>query len=179
MAQHRARSALDSQIATRFARVLAISLCAMRIAFSLLLVTGLAAADGGLEPSMVPFSELNLGGIKVGQTGESITRALGEPKRRIETDEGLQFDYPGLTLYLGVGEYGVWGMESTDKGICTPSKVCPGMTLSAVKTIYGEPLVAERPHGKFFEYYSKDATCWLQLVVKKGAVRAVRVECQP
>jgi hypothetical protein len=151
----------------------------MKIALSLLFVTGLATAAGGLEPSMVPFSELNLGGIEVGQTGESITRVLGEPKGRIETDEGLQFDYPGLTLYLGIGEYGVWEMESTSKDICTPSKVCPGMTLSAVKTIYGEPLVAERPHGMFFEYYSKDATCWLQLVVKKGVVNALRVECQP
>jgi hypothetical protein len=56
----------------------------MKIALSLLFVTGLATAGGGLEPSMVPFSELNLGGIEVGQTGESITRVLGEPKAPME-----------------------------------------------------------------------------------------------
>jgi hypothetical protein len=132
-------------------------------------------------PASVAPSEFSLGGISVGQHLTSIVALKGKPEKKSETGEGQRLDYPGFYALLGSEGtgIGIWEMESTNRAVCTPAGVCPGLTMKRVKEIYGAPLLAKRPHGTFFEYYAKDSTCWLQLVAAQDMVTAVRVECQP
>ena len=148
-----------------------------KIFASLVLFGSLASAASGPQMSHIRNSELRLGSIQTGQTSESIIREIGSPNEKKITDEGIELYYPGLIVY--VGKSGVYEMESTSEKMCTPAKLCPGMTLSAAKSIYGEPVVAERPHGTFLEYYAEGISCWLQLAVVDNVIATIRVECQP
>jgi hypothetical protein len=137
--------------------------------------------EAPMQPAIIPAAELTLGGVSVGQTAREVVAVMGTPTKQIDTGEGLRLDYEGFSAFVGVedSDVGLWEMESRNPVICTPAGVCPGMTLAAVKDKYGEPLIANRPHGTFLEYGGDNTTCWLQLVMTQEVVQAVRVECQP
>ena len=146
--------------------------------FTLLLLIANTAWAG--EPSLVKDRELSLGGVAIGDTEASVLRRLGQPVRRIDTDDVLdiRLEYDGLTVWLGeyrrVGE-----VLSVSKRHCTPSGVCPGMSFHQAAKKYGQPLAASREDGAFMEYPSSGSSCWLQFAVVEGRIASVRAECQP
>ncbi len=146
------------------------------ITLSLLLLS-LVGVSRSAEKQHIAETELNLGGVVVGQSEQDVIKRLGAPRKRTDTGEGYLFAYPGLDVY--VGSYGVFDVVSKSAEHCTPSKVCPGMPVSKVKQAYGDPVVAEREQGTFLEYTPEDSTCWLQVSAPKDIIRSLRIACQP
>jgi len=131
-------------------------------------------------------NELSLNGVSLGDSEDRVLSVLGEPQERFETGEGTEFRYTGITVSIGWLEQQapgkrrrVWALRGTGAAACTPVGVCPGMALDRASAIYGVPVVAKRDYGTFVEYYSSDSSCWLQLDVPDGVIRAIAAVCQP
>ena len=138
------------------------------------------------DPGTISDRELKVGGVALGDTERSVVARLGKPTRRIDTGEGIQLDYGGLTVWVGYLENAkpgvprrVYELLSISKRYCTPSGVCPGVAFDKVRAKHGAPLVADRKDGQFMEYPSYQSQCWLQISVKAGIIQSVRAECQP
>ena len=155
---------------------------AMALIIGLLLVCGTFVAK---EPSLVHDSELAIGGIGLGMPEATILKHLGSPLREINSSDGFQLEYKGLTALLGFvenagrGERRVFEVFSTSKLYCTPSGICPGMPFSKAQAKYGAPLIASRANGRFMEYYSSESSCWLQISVRRNIIKSIRAVCQP
>jgi hypothetical protein len=150
----------------------------VHLCFALLLLIANTAWAG--ETSLVENRELSLGGVAIGDTEASVLRRLGPRVRRIDAGDapGIQLDYAGLTVWIG-DERRVVELLSVSKRHCTPSGVCPGMSLAQVKKKYGQPLAVFREDGAFMEYPSSGSSCWLQFAVDEDRIMSVRMECQP
>ena len=121
-----------------------------------------------------------------GATEASVLLTLGEPLRRVETDEGTDLQYPGLVVTVGWLEQKAPGVQQrvlalrgTGSEACTPRGLCPGMPASEVTRLYGPSEPVQRESGTFIEYQPADISCWLQVSAQAGAVQAVAVACQP
>ncbi len=152
----------------------------MKLNFFVALLVLIASTAQAGETSLVEDRELSLSGIAIGDTEASVLRRLGQPVRRIDTDDilNVRLDYVGLTVWLGE-ERSVGEVLSVSERHCTPSGVCPGMLLAEVKKKYGQPLAVFREDGAFIEYSSSRASCWLQFAAEEGRIASVRAECQP
>jgi hypothetical protein len=139
----------------------------------------LASAAFPVLGQSISTSELVIGGVSIGQHERKVKRRLGEPRFRTDSGEGFTLAYAGLKVEVGVGDHGVYEVVSTNSKYCTPSKLCPGMSESHARRLYGEPVMAERETGSFLEYYPPGSTCWLQISAPKGIVKALRIACQP
>jgi hypothetical protein len=148
---------------------------------SLLLTAILSTALAG-EPGTTPYdpdSEHSLGGIVIGQEEVSVIAALGPPRQRNNNVDGalpIELSYNGLVVYLD--EQGVGGIVSTSQRFCTPSKVCPGMTIDRVQQIYGAPVSTTRGHTTLLQYFLNDG-CWIQLAANKNVISSIEVLCSP
>lgn len=145
-----------------------------------------ASSANAATPSSIQDNELALAGISLGATESSVTSSLGSPKNRIDTGEGTQLTYRGLSVMVGWleqqdpgKERRVYELLSTSSQYCTPAGICPGTSFAKAKAKYGEPSVAKRESGTFMEYASSQSSCWLQFAVRKGIIKSVRAVCQP
>lgn len=146
---------------------------------SLLLLLSLAGVSSAAEKQHIAEAELSLGGVVVGQSEKDVIKRQGAPRKRTDMGEGFLLAYPGLDVYVGAEGYGVFDVVSKSAAYCTPSKVCPGMSVSLITRIYGKPVVAVREQGTFLEYTPEDSTCWLQVSAPRGIIRSLRIACQP
>jgi len=164
-------------------RVFSVSVCiSVGIAVAALFSAGPALTAG----KAINDKELSLSGVALGDTEERVLSILGEPKERLETGEGTEFKYAGLNVSIGWLEQQalgkqrrVWALRGTGAAACTPAGICPGMALGRASATYGVPVVAKRDYGTFSEYYSSQSSCWLQLAVSGGVIRAIAAVCQP
>ena len=154
-----------------------------RSVFLFLLLAGTAVAESS---SRICDRELAFDGVALGDTEATVFEKLGKPLRTTNTGEGRHLDYAGLVIWSGLYDPQDCGTQcrvdelfSTSPKRCTPSGVCPGMTLDAVKALHGEPIVADREARSFMEYASAESPCWLQLTVNNGIVVSARAACQP
>ncbi|VXB72118.1 conserved hypothetical protein [Luteimonas sp. 9C] len=152
------------------------------IVLAVALVTG-SATDPGTS---ISDSELSLGGVALGDSESQVVAALGRPIRQSDAGESIAFEYPGLTVLIGWLEQAapdksrhVLQLDATGQDACTPSGVCPGAPLSKALALYGQPIRSERESGSFWEYYSSQSSCWLQLGVSGDAVGSISAVCQP
>ena len=151
------------------------------ILISAALLTGSASNRAAISDS-----ELGLGGVALGDSESHVLAVLGQPSQRSDTGEGFALEYPGLTVLIGwLGQAApgkqrhVLQLNANASGACTPSGVCPGDAVSKVLAVYGQPIKAERESGSFWEYYSNQSSCWLQLDTSGDTVHAINVVCQP
>lgn len=151
------------------------------IAVSVLFAGPAVSAGGAINDN-----ELNLNGVSLGDSEERVLSVLGEPQERFETGEGTEFRYTGLTVSIGWLEQQapgkwrrVWALRGTGAAACTPAGICPGMALDRARAIYGAPVAAKRDYGTLLEYSSIESSCWLQLDVPDGVIRAITAVCQP
>lgn len=150
-------------------------------------VAALVAAGPALSASgTINDNDMSLNGVALGDSEEGVLSVLGEPSERFETGEGTEFRYTGLTVSIGWLEqqaHGkqrrVWALRGTGAAACTPAGICPGMEFERASATYGVPVVAKRDYGTFMEYFSSESTCWLQLDVSGGVIRAISAVCQP
>ena len=145
-----------------------------------------ASSACAATPSPIQDKELALSGISLGDTESSTISSLGSPKKRIETGEGTQLTYRGLSVMVGWLEQQHSGKErrvyellSTSSRHCTPAGICPGASFATAMAKYGEPSIAKRENGTFMEYASSQSSCWLQFAVRRGIIKSVRAACQP
>ncbi|WP_133502086.1 hypothetical protein [Cognatilysobacter terrigena] len=131
-------------------------------------------------------SELSIGGIEIGATEASVRNLLGEPVGNRETDEGEELYYPGLVVTVGWLEQRgpkiprrVSALLGTGYKACTPSGLCPGMSIADATRLYGASKPVERENGTFLEYQPAAAQCWLQVPAKADPIYKVAVVCQP
>jgi len=102
-------------------------------ALALIMACTVVPAFGrGISPS-----ELALGGIAIGQHERAVLHRLGAPLTRTDSGEGSTLTYAGLQVEVDAGDFGVYGVVSTDAKYCTPSKLCPGMSEAQVQHLYG------------------------------------------
>jgi len=142
-----------------------------------------SAADVGVA---VTDGELSLGSVTLGDSESQVLAALGQPVRKSDTGESIAFEYPGLTVHIGWLEQAAPGksryvlqLNATGQDACTPAGVCPGAPLSKALATYGQPLRSERDSGIFWEYYSSQSSCWLQLGVSGDTIGSISAACQP
>jgi len=157
----------------------------MRQIFALTLMV-MASGCATQAASEVRDAELSLSGVSLGDTEQAVISRLGPPEQTVQTGEGIELKYPGLTVSTGWLEQEapglprrVYELAGTGTKACTPAGVCPGMPISAAIAHYGQPLRTERETGTFLEYYSAESSCWLQLKAATGTVESIRVVCQP
>lgn len=143
------------------------------------LVLVLACAATPSFAQSIFASELVVGGVAIGQRECEVKQLLGTPRSRTDSGEGFTLAYAGLKVEIGAGRYGVYEVVSTNEKYCTPSKLCPGMSVAEARRLYGEPVATKREEGGFLEYYPEGGTCWLQLSASTGIVKSLRVACQP
>lgn len=131
-------------------------------------------------------SELSIGGVSSGDSEADVLGLLGEPMQRTETSEGLELHYPGLTVTVGWLEQAAEGVQrrvlalrGTGPKSCTPRGLCPGMSESLVRDLYGPSEPAQGNTGSFIEYQPEGVHCWLQVSVQDSIVQSLAVACQP
>lgn len=151
----------------------------MKHSLSSALTLILACAAVPVSGQSILVSDLVIGGISIGQHEREVKLRLGAPQSRTDSGEGFTLAYAGLKVEVGVRDYGVLEVVSTNAKYCTPSKLCPGMSEAHVRRLYGEPVMAERETGSFLEYYPAGSTCWLQVSAPMGIVKTLRIACQP
>lgn len=144
------------------------------LGFALLLVPVMAFADDGV----VPETELSLGGVAIGDTAAAVVARLGEPRRKVKATDflDLHYDYPHIRVSFNEGI--VAGLRAGKRGACTPKGLCPGDGVDRMRALYGEPIVADRETGRFYEY-AGGVGCWLQIPAKGRRVASIDVACQP
>jgi len=152
------------------------------IILTVALLSGLTAGSGGA----VSDGELSLGGVTLGDSESQVLAALGQPLRQSDTGEGIALEYPGLTVLIGWLEQAAPGkprhvlqVNATEQNACTPSGVCPGAPLSKALASYGQPIKSERESGSFWEYYSDQSSCLLQLGTSGDTIHSISAVCQP
>lgn len=145
----------------------------------------LCAASVAGEPATIPKAELSLGGVALGDGESRVYEVLG-PRAPIDTGEGWDLPYEGLTVSIGWLEQAgpgkerhVTSLEATGPGACTPAGVCPGSPIAVAEAAYGPPLKAVRETGTVLEFYGNDTSCWLQLGISGDEIAAIRAVCQP
>jgi len=116
----------------------------------LLLVPSLAFATDGT----VPRKEISIAGITIGESSAQVTTKLGEPSRKVETGDFLDYDYPQVRVSMG--EDVVAGLYSDDPHGCTPMQLCPGDSVAKMRSTYGPPVVSKRETGTFYKFYATD-----------------------
>ena len=140
----------------------------------LLFSAALAARDGN-----VSARDVSLSGIEVGDTPAQVRQELGTPtSTEIQPDYlDLHYRYPQLTVSFN--ENTVAGLYTDNPASCTPRGLCPGDPISKMRRLYGEPVVADRETGRFYEYYGHDLFCWLKIPADTKTVASISVDCQP
>jgi hypothetical protein len=124
-------------------------------------------------------SELTLGDIALGDAKSKLIRRLGEPVRRSINPVSVELEYEGLSFSLDEQEERIWGMESRRADYCTPSGLCPEMTVAEAENIYGTATISDREDGRFLEYYNTQTACWLKIGVSDDIIKSVAIACQP
>ena len=144
------------------------------------------AACSTIPGTSIRDAELSLGGIALGETEQMIIARLGQPSQRLETGEGTEFQYPGLSILVGWPEQQAPGVPrrafqitATGPSTCTPSGICPGMPFDRAVSRYGQPVITPRLAGSFMEYYSNQSSCWLQIAAPNGTIQSIAAVCQP
>ena len=132
------------------------------------------SSSNRVDPAQI---QLSLAGIAPGDTEAEVFNRLGPPNRVIDSIFP-RLEYPGMTVWLDENRQ-VVEIISTNAEDCTPDGVCPDMAFADVRALYGEPIVNDRENGRFMEYYSPGATCWLQIALDEQTVESVGVVCQP
>lgn len=150
-------------------------------------------ADPGNAVAGAPASpqtfELELGGVKLGETEAAVRAKLGPPALRREGEiNDVTLDYDGLSVWLDVAgdestAPGVAQITSTSAAYCTAEGVCPGMPLTRAEQAYGPAERTERENGTFYEFYppvgSEAAGCWFRTKVSTGTLTEIALVCQP
>ena len=131
-------------------------------------------------------AELSLGGVALGDTESQVLAVLGPAPHQADTSEGLALQYARFTVVVGWLEQQAPGKErrvvqltSTSPTICTPSKMCPGESISTIVASHGQPISAKLESGNFLEYYSSQSSCWLQLSTSGNTISAISAVCAP
>ena len=150
------------------------------IALAILILAGAASARE-VQPC-----DLSIGGVVSGDTEANVLALLGEPSQRIDTGEGIEFQYPGLVVTVGWLEQKANGVQrhvvalrGNGPKACTPRGLCPGMAVSEVSRLYGPSDPVQRSYGTFIEYQPPNVSCWLQVSPQAGVVQSLGVVCQP
>ena len=69
-------------------------------------------------------------------------------------------------------------ISTTSTDVCTPSRICPGMSTGAVHTIYGYSPLVEHNGKTVIEYYQPETDCWLELSVREDRIESIFARCQ-
>ncbi len=156
----------------------------MRKLLALLFLAICGCATGPI--ARVGDRDLSLGGVALGDTEQAVVARLGPPSHKVDTGEGTEFQYLGLSVLIGWLEQEAPGtfrrvleLNATGSETCTPAGICPGMTITAAKAHYGSPLLVAREGVTFLEYYSSESSCWLQLLAPTGTINSISAVCQP
>ena len=139
----------------------------------------LFSISSGAHAQHISESELSLGRVAIGQSEKDVVKLHGAPGNKKKTGEGNLLIYRDFEVYVGVGSYGVFDVISKNPKDCTPSKVCPGTSISTANHLYGPPVVASRENGTYFEYTPDGSTCWLQVSAPNDIILSLRIACQP
>lgn len=150
------------------------------------IILAVALLSGSVGDVAVTDGELSLGGVTLGDPESKVLAELGQPVRQSDTGESIEFEYPGLTVLIGWLEQAAPGksrhvlqLNARGQDACTPAGICPGAPLSKALAVYGQPIRSERESGSFWEYYSSQSSCWLQLGVSGDTVGSISAVCQP
>ncbi|MBD9471168.1 hypothetical protein [Pseudoxanthomonas sp. PXM01] len=150
------------------------------------IILAVALLSGSAGDVAVTDGELSLGGVTLGDPENKVLAELGQPVRQSDTGESIAFEYPGLTVLVGWLEQAAPGksrhvlqLNATGQDACTLAGICPGAPLSKALAVYGQPIRSERESGSFWEYYSSQSSCWLQLGVSGDRVGSIGAVCQP
>ena len=150
----------------------------MKLLALLLAIGGTSITACSIQTPAPEGNPLQLGGITIGQSETSVIAALGNPQRR-EVEEGflpITLTYQGLHVHLD--EQGVGSVLSTNRQVCTPAKICPGMTYERVKQVYG-PSDAHQRDGAVARDYLWNEGCWLRLTFQADTISSVGLLCSP
>ncbi|GHE28986.1 hypothetical protein [Vulcaniibacterium thermophilum] len=131
------------------------------------------------QDAPIPGGELSLAGVAVGDPPGRVRALLGEPHRVIDDPArlALRYEYPELTVSFSENE--VSALHATGPRACTPRRLCPGDPLDRMRTLYGEPRIADRAGGRVYEYYGSEVYCWLRIAAAGDTVASIAVDCQP
>ena len=134
-----------------------------------------AVGRGGV----VPTHEVSLGGINVGDSRSQVETRLGEPVSTYEELDYLDthYSYPDIRVSFSMDV--VAGLYTQSPRSCTPAQLCPGDSFAKMWGLYGEPVIADRETGRFYEYYGVDLYCWLQIPAGFDKIHSISVACQP
>lgn len=153
---------------------------------NLLVVAVVLSGSVACSGAAIRDRELSLGGVALGDSETQVLAALGQPKTRTDTGEGVALEYSGLTVLIGWLDQAapgkqqrVFQLTATGPNACTPSGICPGAPVSRAVAIYGQPVRAARQSGSFLEYYSNQSSCWLQVGASGDTIRSIGAVCQP
>ena len=141
-----------------------------------LLIAGTCFATGS---SQIVEADLKLGGIAIGSSETEMIKILGKPITRQDTGEGFKLGYAEFDVYVDAQANRVFDIVSRNPSKCTPSKVCPGMSIRELTRAYGSPVLAVREEGSFLEYVPAGSACWLQASVGHEVISSLRIACQP
>ena len=135
-----------------------------------------AASD---EAGMIPAHDVAIGGVAIGYSPQQVRSKLGKPKTVEKSQDYLSFHYVYANVRVSFDEDVVAGLFTDSKKGCTPKGLCPGDSLNKMRRLYGEPILADRETGRFYEYYGIDLYCWFQIPAQGNKVSSIKVACQP
>jgi hypothetical protein len=139
-----------------------------------LLLSACAAAPTRLQGDL-----LGIGGVLIGDSPATVSSRLGRPASQEPQTDFVTLIYRYDGFEVGFSDEAAVDLKSKNSKVCTTEGLCPGDSHGKMLQLYGQPEVADRETGRFYEYYTRDSTCWYQIAETRSTVSSVAVVCQP
>jgi hypothetical protein len=142
-------------------------------------ISSLILSSALLAQGEIPANEVSIRGVAIGDSLSQVIKKLGKPSSKVQASDYLDLHYKYPTMTVSFSEGVVAGLFTDSIAACTPKQLCPGDSLDRMRSLYGEPIVADRETGRFYEYYGNELYCWLKIPVDDRKVGSITVACQP
>jgi hypothetical protein len=147
-----------------------------------LVVLAALVSELALAESDLPKGAMSIGGVSIGATQAEVISVFGEPSQRPEITEkerlyDSKFVYPDATAYFVDGRLDY--LQSTRKGMCTATNICPGTPAAEVRKQIGCNARNSKTKRESLSCFDTETACSIVILLHNGKAKSLRLECLP
>jgi len=126
-------------------------------------------------------AQMTIGGVSFCASPSDVIAKFGNPRHRekLASEElyDSKFIYSDATVYFLEGK--LQYLESSRKGLCTSTGICPGSGSADVRRILGDSLLEPETERESLSCFDTGSACGLVVLLHAGRARGLRLQCQP
>ena len=120
---------------------------------------------------------LSIGQIKPGMNIDDMKVLIGEANSDIQQDDFITHIFKYDELDIGFSDTYIQQVYSKNKKYCTEQGLCPGDSISKMKSIYTH---AKQTEDSIYEFYNISySLCWYRIHSSESVIAAVEIKCAP